>query len=108
MGWPDVNLVVAEQRLVELLARPQPCVDDVDRSTGLGYERHVVLHMLMAYNGQVVKREQVLEDVWNDTESNSNIVDVYIRRLRVKLEVDAEKPRHIVSVRGIGYKFVGK
>ncbi len=67
-----------------------------------------VLHMLMASNGQVVKREQVLVDVWNDNESNSNIVDVYIRRLRVKLEVDAEKPRYIVSVRGIGYKFVGK
>lgn len=67
-----------------------------------------VLHMLMAYNGWVVKREQVLVEVWNDNESNSNIVDVYIRRLRMKLEVDAEKPRYIVSVRGIGYKFVGK
>ena len=67
-----------------------------------------VLYLLMVYQGQVVKREQLLEEVWNDNESNSNIVDVYIRRLRVKLELDAEKPRHIVSVRGIGYKFVGK
>jgi DNA-binding response OmpR family regulator len=67
-----------------------------------------VLRMLMEYNGRVVKREQVLVDVWNDNENNSNIVDVYIRRLRMKLEVDAEKPRYIVSVRGIGYKFVGK
>ncbi len=67
-----------------------------------------VLRMLMVYNGLVVRREQILVDVWNDNESNSNIVDVYIRRLRMKLEVDAEKPRHIVSVRGIGYKFVGK
>ena len=67
-----------------------------------------VLRMLMEYNGRVVKREQALVDVWNDNESNSNIVDVYIRRLRMKLEVDAEKPRYIVSVRGIGYKFVGK
>ena len=38
----------------------------------------------------------------------SNIVDVYIRRLRVKLEADADKPQHIISVRGVGYKFVGK
>jgi len=67
-----------------------------------------VLYLLMVYQGQVVKREQLLEEVWNDNESNSNIVDVYIRRLRVKLERDAEKPQHIVSVRGIGYKFVGK
>jgi DNA-binding response OmpR family regulator len=67
-----------------------------------------VLRMLMAYPGQVVKRDQLLSEVWNDNESNSNIVDVYIRRLRTKLEVDAEKPRHIISVRGVGYKFLVK
>jgi DNA-binding response OmpR family regulator len=70
-------------------------------------EMHVV-RMLMASAGQVVKRERLLSEVWNDHESNSNIVDVYIRRLRVKLEVDAEKPQHLLSVRGSGYKFVGK
>ena len=67
-----------------------------------------VLRMLMAYPGQVVKRGQLLSEVWNDNESNSNIVDVYIRRLRTKLEVDAEKPQHIISVRGLGYKFLAK
>ena len=67
-----------------------------------------VLRMLMTNIGLVVKREQLLSDVWNDNESNSNIVDVYIRRLRVKLEEDAEYPQHIISVRGVGYKFVGK
>ncbi|HLQ28179.1 MAG TPA: response regulator transcription factor [Ktedonobacteraceae bacterium] len=70
-------------------------------------ETHVV-RMLMIYPGQVVKREHLLSEVWNDHESNSNIVDVYIRRLRVKLEVDAENPQHIISVRGSGYKFIGK
>ncbi len=64
--------------------------------------------MLMICSGQVVKREQLLAEVWNDSENNSNIVDVYIRRLRSKLETDAEKPHHIISVRGSGYKFVGK
>ncbi len=67
-----------------------------------------VLRMLMTNIGLVVKRDQLLSDVWNDNESNSNIVDVYIRRLRVKLEEDAEYPQHIISVRGVGYKFVGK
>jgi DNA-binding response OmpR family regulator len=70
-------------------------------------ETHVV-RMLMTYPGQVVKREYLLSEVWNEHESNSNIVDVYIRRLRVKLEVDAENPQHILSVRGSGYKFIGK
>lgn len=67
-----------------------------------------VLRMLMVYSGQVVKREQLLAEVWNDCENNSNIVDVYIRRLRSKLDADVERPPHIVSVRGSGYKFVGK
>ncbi len=70
-------------------------------------ETHV-LRVLMISPGQVVKRGQILSEVWNDDESNSNIVDVYIRRLRSKLELDAEQPQHIISVRGLGYKFSGK
>jgi DNA-binding response OmpR family regulator len=67
-----------------------------------------VLRVLMSSTGQIVERDRLLSEVWNDSESNSNIVDVYIRRLRLKLEEDADKPLHIVSVRGIGYKFLGK
>ena len=70
-------------------------------------EAHV-LRVLMTNSGQVVNRDHLLVEVWNENENNSNIVDVYIRRLRMKLEVDAEKPRHILSVRGIGYKFIAK
>jgi DNA-binding response OmpR family regulator len=67
-----------------------------------------VLRVLMNSSGQVVNRDHLLAEVWNDNENNSNIVDVYIRRLRVKLELDADRPQYIVSVRGVGYKFVGK
>lgn len=67
-----------------------------------------VLRMLMVYPGQVVKRESLLTEIWNESESSSNIVDVYIRRLRRKLERDADAPEHIVSIRGVGYKFVAK
>ncbi len=70
-------------------------------------EMHV-LRVLMNYAGQVVSREQLLSDVWNDDGNDSNIIDVYIRRLRLKLEADPNKPQYIVSMRGLGYKFVGK
>jgi len=66
-----------------------------------------VLRVLMTSRGQTVKRERILSEVWNDDGTNSNIVDVYIRRLRTKLEERANDPQFIVSVRGIGYKFVG-
>lgn len=67
-----------------------------------------VLRVLMASAGQAVERNRLLAAVWNEDENNSNIVDVYIRRLRRKLEEDALKPQYIISVRGIGYKFSGK
>jgi DNA-binding response OmpR family regulator len=67
-----------------------------------------VLRLLMGSAGQVIGRDQLLSEVWNESENNSNIVDVYIRRLRLKLEEDSNKPLHIISIRGIGYKFLGK
>jgi DNA-binding response OmpR family regulator len=67
-----------------------------------------VLRVLMGSAGQIVDRDQLLSEVWNDSENNSNIVDVYIRRLRLKLEEDADKPLHIISIRGVGYRFLGK
>jgi DNA-binding response OmpR family regulator len=67
-----------------------------------------VLRVLMASAGQAVDRNQLLAEVWDDDETSSNIVDVYIRRLRRKLEEDILNPQYILSVRGIGYKFVGK
>lgn len=67
-----------------------------------------VLRVLMASPGQVINRDKLLAEVWNDNENNSNIVDVYVRRLRMKLEDDADSPQHITSVRGIGYKFLGR
>lgn len=67
-----------------------------------------VLRVLMSSSGQVIKRNQLLIDIWNDNESNSNIVDVYIRRLRLKLEADIDNPQRIVSVTGAGYKLIGE
>ena len=66
-----------------------------------------VLRVLMDNPGQVINRYQLLAEIWNDHDNTSNILDVYIRRLRLKLEVDPEHPRHIISVRGVGYKFLG-
>jgi DNA-binding response OmpR family regulator len=94
--------------LIELLPSDLKVVIPDQPAVFLTPKEMQVLCMLMTNNGQVVKREQLLSDVWNDNECNSNIVDVYVRRLRVKLEEDAEDPQHIISVRGIGYKFVGK
>lgn len=67
-----------------------------------------VLRILMSSAGHVVSRDTLLSKIWHDDENNSNIVDVYIRRLRVKIENNPYQPQHIVAVRGQGYKFVEK
>lgn len=74
----------------------------------LTHTEMLVLRVLMSSANQAVDRSQLLSVVWSDDGNSSNIVDVYIRRLRKKLEEDIIHPQYILSVRGIGYKFVGK
>ena len=55
--------------------------------------------------GRVFSREVLLERVWGyDYFGDGRLVDVHVRRLRTKVEHDAANPRHVVTVRGLGYK----
>jgi len=62
-----------------------------------------LLEHLMAHPRQVITRDRILEEVWGyDFMGDSNIIEVYIRYLRLKLEANHEK-RLIQTVRGVGY-----
>ncbi|MFO7166810.1 MAG: response regulator transcription factor [Chloroflexota bacterium] len=66
-----------------------------------------LLYYMMQNSGRVLNTSQILSKVWGyDYEGESNLVAVYIRRLRTKIEPEVEKPRHVVTVRNLGYKFV--
>jgi len=55
--------------------------------------------------GRVFSREALLDKVWGyDYFGDGRLVDVHIRRLRTKVEADAANPRHVVTVRGLGYR----
>ncbi len=57
--------------------------------------------------GKVMSREHLLDRVWGyDYFGDGRLVDVHIRRLRTKVEEDPANPRHILTVRGMGYKLV--
>jgi DNA-binding response OmpR family regulator len=57
--------------------------------------------------GQAVSRKAILEDVWNlHEDTDTRAIDNFIVRLRRYLEIDPAKPRHVLTVRGVGYKFV--
>ena len=66
-----------------------------------------LLFFLAANAGQVFTREQILEQVWGyDFFGGSRTVDVHTRWLREKLEDAPSRPKHLLTVRGVGYKFV--
>ena len=65
-----------------------------------------LLHCLMRNPGKILTREILIAHAWGDTQGRDiGQVDVYIRRLRVKIEPDPAKPRLIQTVWGLGYKF---
>lgn len=66
-----------------------------------------LLESLMRRRGRLATRETLIDEVWGpDYYGATKTLDVHIKRLRQKLEADPARPRHIVTVRGLGYKFV--
>jgi DNA-binding response OmpR family regulator len=71
--------------------------------TALEYK---LLLTLTRSKGQVLSRQQILEEIWDVGGDfvNDNTLTVYIKRLREKIEDDPRKPKLILTVRGLGYK----
>ena len=67
-----------------------------------------VLVTLLRARGRVLSREQILEGAWGfDHHGTARTVDNFLAQLRAKLEDDPAAPRHLVTVRGVGYRFAG-
>lgn len=65
-----------------------------------------LLHYLARHTGRVFTRDQILDAVWRETTFvTPRSVDVYVRKLRTKIEDDPEHPRYLRTVRGAGYRF---
>jgi two-component system, OmpR family, response regulator len=65
-----------------------------------------LLQFLMNNRGQVFSRDTLLDKVWGyDYPGDSRTVDVHVRWLRQKIETDPSTPKHLLTVRGVGYKF---
>jgi DNA-binding response OmpR family regulator len=76
-----------------------------DEEVHLTRTEFLLLCELAANTGRVLSREQLLERVWSyDYFGDGRLVDVHVRRLRTKIERDPSEPRHVLTVRGLGYK----
>ena len=68
-----------------------------------------LLRYLIEHEGQVVSRKSMLEDVWGLREdTDTRAIDNFIVRLRKYLEDEPAKPKHLLTVRGVGYRFVAE
>ena len=68
-----------------------------------------LLHYLVQNAGRVVSRKAILEEVWNlHEDTDTRAIDNFIVRLRRYLKEPAGRPRHVQTVRGVGYKFIAE
>ena len=65
-----------------------------------------LLQVLLRNADRVLTRMQLIDRVWGaDYVGDTKTLDVHVKRLRAKIETEPTTPRHIVTVRGLGYKF---
>lgn len=126
-AWAD-DYVTKPFRLAELLARVRallrrsegvrkvddgPIRLDIEaRLVFLNEQRVTVsakefdlLQVLIRDEGQVVTRKALMEEVWGDVFAGTKTLDMHISTLRRRLGDDAQHPSHIITVRGVGFRF---
>ena len=99
---------------VEVIVEVGPVRMDVERhivtvrstQVRLPLKEFDLLEVLLRNAGRVLTRSQLIDRVWgSDYVGDTKTLDVHIKRLRAKIEEDPADPQHIVTVRGLGYKF---
>ncbi len=74
--------------------------------TAMPLKEFDLLELLLRNAGRVLTRGQLIDRVWGaDYVGDTKTLDVHVKRLRAKLEPDPAQPKHLVTVRGLGYKF---
>tara|TARA_Y100000588_G_scaffold394934_1_gene518452 strand:+ start:2551 stop:3246 length:696 start_codon:yes stop_codon:yes gene_type:complete len=65
-----------------------------------------LLALLLTNPGRAYTRDQILDEIWGPNHfGDKRTVDVHIRGLRKKIELDSQSPKHIITIRGVGYRF---
>ena len=105
-----------EEQLEEDVLRGGRVVMDVERHVvtvddepvSMPLKEFDLLEYLLRNSGRVLTRGQLIDRVWGaDYVGDTKTLDVHIKRLRSKIEVHPSRPKHLVTVRGLGYKFEG-
>lgn len=74
----------------------------------LSVKEFQLLHYFVTHRGAALSRDELLTEVWDyDALPATRTIDVHVAWLRQKLEANPRHPRHILTVHGLGYKFIG-
>jgi len=72
----------------------------------LALKEFELLEVLLRNVGRVMTRAQLIDRIWGvDYVGDTKTLDVHVKRLRAKIEDNPSHPRHIITVRGLGYKY---
>ncbi len=83
-------------------------VTRAERQIDLTVTEYNLLHLFMSHVGQALDRQTILNQVWGyDFLGETNIIEVYVRYLREKIEDSPSSPRYIQTIRGVGYIMKG-
>jgi len=106
-GRAQTRLEVLEIGDIRLEAASRS-VSRAGRPVELAAREFDLLHMLMRHAGQVMRREEIMDQVWDEHWFGSTkTLDVHVSWLRKKLEEDPSAPRYITTIRGVGFRFAG-
>jgi two-component system alkaline phosphatase synthesis response regulator PhoP len=106
-GAPGLALVQGKARFgaVEVDFAAYTLTNDGTRH-GLSRRELELLRYFLAHEGQTLDRLRLLSDVWGPHEDPTpRTVDTHVLKLRKKLEREPERPRHLLTVHGVGYRF---
>ncbi len=107
--------VAVEEPSKEVLVFGNLVIDSIRREVRINHQdlelkpkEFELLHYLAINRGRALSRDKILEDVWGwDYTGESRTVDVHMRWLRQKIEMDPSQPKRLITVRGAGYRFEG-
>ena len=100
---PDGDLISLDGLEIDLARRS---VEVRNEQVQLTYVEFELLRILASHPGRVYSRRMLLESLWGGADYREpRTIDVHVRHLREKLELDPAEPEYILTVRGVGYRF---
>ena len=107
IGDPEAYRYILESQLERLDALSEDALLSAEGEGPPPAREFVLLRYFLEHPGKILSRERLLKDVWGYPRvPESRTVDVHVARLRERLEADRARPRHFLTLRGRGYRFV--